>query len=597
MALVGAAWLVCELMIDSPFLHQVGVVGACALFAAAAGRWAPLTALPKRVTPDVVQRRPVVAFVVALLLLAVGYSRVASPPRLGSPATESAAPQIRSNVVLIVLDTVRAASLSLYGYTRDTTPHLRDLAGQATVYTRAIAPGDMTLSTHASMFTGLYARTHGAHFNDEGLGRPLQNQFVTLAELLSEAGYLTIGVVSNHVFFGSDYGLEQGFDTFDVRPAPQYVLLEQMRNHPNFLLRGPVYHELRRRAPASQFERHYRRAAQINAVAFGLLEDVAQRGAPFFLLLNYMDAHWPYVPPPPFDTRWPGKDASFNTSRHHRLLRQVVKERRRHIRDAEFAHLTSQYDGAIAYMDDQVGRVVEQLKHQGIYDDCLLIITSDHGEAFGERDLVEHGIGVYQDQVHVPLLIKIPGARAGSVVDRPVSLVDLMPTVLGVLGRPIPDQVHGRSLRAQTTPEPERVVSESFPNVGFLGARFARVQRAIYVGSMKYIHATTGRRELYDLSADPLETDDLSQRRTAMFDSMQQRLERWLADQPEAPDSEALADEQTIQRLKALGYLEYSVSVNPPPSSACTGRRSAAGRWTAPGRNDSTPWKMILARR
>lgn len=555
LVMVGAAWLLRELMVDATRLHKVFAVTICALIATAAGRWLSLLGTGSQVRPIRTSRGVAIVLLAVPLLLAIEYSRVAPPPRLPKlhPAAQASGNQ--TPVVLIVLDTVRAQNLSLYGYARKTTPFLREISKQATVYTRAIAPSDMTLSTHASMFTGLYARSHGAHYNDEGLPRPLADEFVTLAELLSEAGYRTIGVVSNHGYLGVGYGMGQGFHTFDVRPTPQYVILEQMREHPRFLLRGLIYDQIRQRAPAYEFERYFRRAAQINDVAFGLFEQAVERGGPFFLMLNYMDAHWPYVPPAPFDTRWPGKDAAFDTPHHYQLLEQVVRNQHRHIRNSERAHLLSQYDGAIAYMDEQIRLVVERLKRRGIYDGCLLIITSDHGEAFGERDLVDHGVGVYEHQVHVPLLIKFPGSREARVVDQPVSLVDLMPTVMDVLGRPVPENVHGRSLLALHANRAP-VISESFPNFGFLGERFRRVERAIYGGNMKYITSDKGTQDLFDLAEDPQETTNIRQYVPERAGRMHDRLIGWLASRLPPTDVELQAQEKDLRRLKSLGYLE-----------------------------------------
>ena len=333
------------------------------------------------------------------------------------------------------------------------------------------------------MFTGLYTRSHGAHHNDEGLGARLQDRFVTIAERLSDAGYLNIGVVANHILFGSGYGLEQGFDTFDVKPSWPFVIIDRMRSAEAFLLREPIFRHLAKRLPDHLFKRHYRREEQINSVAFALVDRALPRGDSLFLLLNYMDAHWPYVPPPSFDTRWPGKDLRFDTTRHFTVLRQVVRKRVRDVLDWERAHLHSQYDGAIAYMDGQVGQVVDRLKRLGIYDECLLIVTSDHGEAFGERQLVQDAISVCQDQVHVPLLIKFPGSAEGKIVDRPVSLIDLMPTIMDVLDLPTPDGVQGRSLLAPPAPDAEPMIRESYPHI-FLGSHFRRVERAIYDQNM-----------------------------------------------------------------------------------------------------------------
>ncbi len=569
LALLGVAWLLLDLLGTQGRVIKGLAVVLLLIVCAALSAFVTLIGGGRRFGPrstpplGVRARQFLWPVGVAAVVLLVAFLGARPAPRMATPTT-APAPRERSNVVLVVLDTVRAQNLSLYGYERDTTPVLKRLAGQATVFRHAVAPCDVTLTTHASIFTGLYGREHGAHFNDQGLGRALDESFRTLAETLSDAGFLNVAVVSNHVFFGAGYGLEQGFHYFDARPTPQFMILHRLGHalrDKKYTLRRPLHRFLKRLVPARQLERHYRRAERINAEAFELLADAKRRDVPFFLFVNYMDAHWPYVPPAPFDTRWPGKDPGFDSEHHYQVLREVVRDQERSITSSEREHLMSQYDGGIAYQDEQLGHLVERLKRDGQYDNSLIIITSDHGEAFGERVLVEHGVGVYQDQLHVPLVIKYPDSDKGRVVDGPVSLVDLMPTVLKLLQIPIPKAVEGRSLHGDGAKPSSPVLGESYPNVAFLGDRFQRVERALYELDHKFVWSTQGKAELYNLAKDPLEKDILKAEDLAASDAerskqLQERLTLWLKNHPPAMIRQALSDPDNIERLRSLGYVQ-----------------------------------------
>jgi arylsulfatase A-like enzyme len=182
---------------------------------------------------------------------------------------------------------------------------------------------------------------------------------------------------------------------------------------------------------------------------------------------------------------------------------------KRSVTDRERKHYVSQYDGGIAYMDFCLGEFLRQLKERGLYENTLIIITGDHGEAFGERAVVGHGRSVYQDEIRVPLIVKYPHARAKKVVEEPVSLVDLMPTILNVSGYSVPNGAQGRSLLRRGTGR--QLIGEGFilPGTARRAPRFRETQEAIFSGTMKLIRWSGGREELYDLSKDPDELHDL----------------------------------------------------------------------------------------
>jgi arylsulfatase A-like enzyme len=476
-----------------------------------------------------------------------------APPKITTNLNAPILGSDRPNVILIVMDTVRADHLSLYGYARETTPNLKEFAEEATLYNLAVAPGDMTLTTHASMFTGLLVKKHGAHSNPPKhvAGRPLDDSFHTIAEILSEKGYTTAGISSNYSYLGPYYNLDQGFQYYDARRRIPWLGHTKL-----YLLRQGVRNVLSYFVSPTHFELWYRQADEINSEVFTTLARLQGEGRPFFLFINYMDAHWPYLPPAPFDDFYPGKLKNFHTA-HYMAMQEEVMKFERKITPAEYGHLTSQYDGAIAYLDHQLSELITKLKEIGFYRNSMIIITADHGEAFGQKAYVGHGLSVYQDQVHVPLIIKYPDSKRKAVVNEYVSLVNLMPTVLDILDYPIPQNIDGTSLR-KTEPPSRLVISESYPDGWMfeLHDRFHRVERALYSKSLKYISSTAGKRELYELSRDPNEMIDLYPANNKVAKKLETRLTQWLNQQGETEETSAVKlDQDTLDRLKSLGYV------------------------------------------
>ena len=488
-----------------------------------------------------------------LLLLsvaAVAMSRVAKPPSdAGLTAVGPRTADRLPNIVLITLDTVRADHLSLYGYSRDTTPNLRQFARTATLFRRAVASSNWTLPTHASIFLGVSPRIHGVHDTSTGdvSPRALPRNRATLAELLSRRGYRTGAVVANNVILMPECGFNRGFSSFECMLPDDF---EAETGRP-YLLRTA----LRNAFAGGRREAVYCDAAAINDRAEVFLRSATENGQPFFLFLNYMDAHVPYVPPVPFDRRYDGKDSSFRWVRLSQIHEEVTVQRVRPLRQSEFAHLTSQYDGAIAYLDDQVGRLFETLRDAGVYDNTLIIITADHGEAFGESCMLGHGTSLYQHQIHVPLLIKFPHSVHCGRADAVVSSVDILPTILDVVGVPIPAGAEGRSLLR--SPEESRwVTSESYRSrgPGFTSNDARPAELAIFFGSLKRIVGAGGGYELYDVATDPNEAVNLKGQRPLPRDwdlreaeyMNQARHQRLVL---------PIADPELLNRFRALGYL------------------------------------------
>lgn len=492
------------------------------------------------------------ALVLALVLAGTGFvlggrtavqaqSPVPLPGQSGQP-----------NVLVVVMDTVRADHLSLYGYGRDTSPNLKKLAADSVVYTQAMAPSDMTLTSHASLFTGLYGSWHGAYCQppEATHGRVLNQGATTLAETLSAKGYSTLGVAAN-LYLRADFGLQRGFRTFQIpRPVPVLGADESW-----YLLRIGMRRLMSAVVDTAQFDRLFTRGDDVNQELYKVIE--AQGRAPFFAFVNYMDAHFPYIPPAPYDRLFPGKDDKLFQGDLEEAEERVIRGQA--LRPSEHSHLLSQYDGGIAYTDAQIGKLIDWLKQRNLYENTLIAITSDHGEAFGEKGLVLHGNSVYQNLLHVALMIKYPKKAATGVVNDAVSLIDVAPTILTSIGVPIDAKMQGRNLLANATLPRRNLFSESFPcpvphppECPGSGC----TSRALLAWPYKLVTSSSGKYEVYDISVDPNELHDLSAANETMASDLGTALKTWVKTMPARPKQQLKLDGDAVQRLKSLGYVQ-----------------------------------------
>jgi arylsulfatase A-like enzyme len=319
------------------------------------------------------------------------------------------------NIVLVVLDTVRADHLSGYGYNRPTSPNIDRLGRGGTLFETAIAPSSWTLPSHASMLTGTYPHIHHVERPDQELA----SGFPTLPWALRQAGYRTAAFSANTFFFSRSTGLGQGFIHF----GDFFLSVSDALAQVNFVWR---FDKLLIRAGVAQNFVGRQRAARINRAALNWI-DGSHR--PFFLALNYLDAHDPYVPPQPWRHRFskrPDPGGRLNIGQN--ILPKLTSSQ---IHDEMNA-----YDGGIAYEDNQLGRFFEELDRRGLLANTLLVVTSDHGEAFGEHGLVGHANALYFPLVHVPLIFHWPGhVPAGMRVAQPVSTKDIAATILALAGQ------------------------------------------------------------------------------------------------------------------------------------------------------------------
>jgi arylsulfatase A-like enzyme len=448
------------------------------------------------------------------------------------------------NILLVTMDTVRADHTSLYGYERDTTPRLREFARSATLYARAIATSDYTFPTHASMFSGLYPDWQGAVWSDV-----LPDGIPTLAEVLRSNGYWTSECVANYGLLGPQSGLTKGFASGEWRRA---VTLDTegtvipVRRHP-YYLRESAVRALGALMNTDYFFRTTLSAADINRCAAAMLDRARNTSAPFFLFVNYMDAHAGYVSDAPYCDLFTDGGRRLPVSVYRRLKEQVNSGKRK-LDSWEKSYLISQYDGGIAAIDSAMGELLDRLQQSGSLENTLVIITSDHGEEFGERGLLEHKIDrVDQALIGVPLLIKYPAQRDGRKYGALVSQIDLMPTVLDLTGIAARSPMEGRSLFSNEVQPLRGIVSET---AGY-GTR-----RAIISGSMKLVVSKKGSPELYDLASDPNEEHNLYSAQESRAVELAHQLEGWVAGRPHRKAQPQKLDPAAAERLKSLGYVQ-----------------------------------------
>ncbi len=386
------------------------------------------------------------------------------------------------NVLLIVLDTVRAKSLSLHGYPRRTTPSLETFAQAGVRFDRAFATSPWTAPTHAGLFTGQYPGQLSVDWS-----KPLDDTYPTLAEHLRARGYNTMAFVGNVVGCSYERGLGRGFIEYRDYPVSVGQLLQS-----SALIRGVTSFAGVRRL-TGWYEVLGRKSGEEVSNTFLAWLDKAGGDRPYFAFLNYYDAHAPYLPRPPYDTMF-GSNVRPNPWATKRWWNgsspQVVESER------------IAYEGAIAQLDAEIGRLLDALRRRGGLDRTVVIITSDHGEEFGEHGSLGHGRTLYSEVIHVPLVIVYPPAvPAGTVVTDPVTLRDVPATVSALTGSN--DRLFA-GLPLSRFWDRREPPAEPIPM-----AQQARVV-ALVRGPYHYIRNGRGRERLYDLVADPDEQHDLA---------------------------------------------------------------------------------------
>ncbi|MFH1468212.1 MAG: sulfatase [Pseudomonadota bacterium] len=454
-------------------------------------------------------------------LLACGTEAPQGPVLPAAVLAPPPAPGAPPNVVVVVLDTLRADHLGCYGYGRPTTPRIDAFAAGATRYVHALASAPWTLPSHASMLTGQAPWQHGAHSYDldapaDDNTRGISGDALTLTEHLAGHGYATGAFLANEAFLAKRYHLDQGFGTYHLEHVT---------------------------------------AAQLNPRVLGWVDEHA--GGPFFLLVNFMDVH------SPLNT---ARRAGFlegvaggSSNRLVHSLRAPVMAGRGAWPEKKLARLVDMYDLALANLDEQVGVLLDAFAQRGLTDRTLFVVVSDHGAYFGEHRLLGHSKDVYRQAMEVPLIIRAPGQAAGETVDTEVTSADLPALILGRLDPPLdaespfpPSDAALGALGENYYARPKDLFGVPW------GDRFHRVRRSLVRWPWKLIQSSDGQHELYDLSQDPAEADNLFPARPDIAAPMLVAIEEVVAQAaPDAGlDPVAPLSEAEKRALQALGYMD-----------------------------------------
>ncbi len=505
-----------------------------------------------------VQRSRAATMILALLAASVLGSTVWAwnqSPRVPSSSALATSPQ-QPHVVLIVLDTLRRDHLGCYGSPAGLTPVLDELAAESTVYDRAYATAPWTVPSHASMFTGHYVKSHGC---DSSEHLWLDDRWLTLPEMLQGENYQTVSLVANVTLELANF--RQGFD------------------HHVYLRPSRAQGELRLTSTLKRFGWPDRWVDKGSAEAVIELDDWLthrrDESRPMFLFVNLMEPHQPYLPPQPErNRRLPDGCSAREAARLGADEFDGTEWHARRVEPGQKADLArALYEGEVAYQDRRLGDLLDVLRTRLDLDRALLIVTSDHGENLGEGRRWGHLFAINDHLIHVPLLVRYPSSfPPGRRIPGFCQLVDIVPTVFDVLGRPVPaDDLPGRTLVpehfvardaafAEWAPQhfSLRTIAETLGAQGFTDRYNARL-RTVVTDEYQYVWSSDGRHRMYHKLSDPDQKLNLVTNEPADARRLDDQLARWWADTPAyvrpALPAASPIDQDALETLKTLGYV------------------------------------------
>jgi arylsulfatase A-like enzyme len=467
-------------------------------------------------------QRTVNGLAVILALLPVGgllLRGIDSPPASNGDGQSR---RVR-NIVLITVDTLRADAVR-----SELTPEIDELSRDAVVFTKAISPAPWTLPAISSLMTGLNPAVHGGTHRRS----TISSRFVTLAEKLQEAGYLT-GAIGKNPFLLAERNLDQGFQLYDFYPRSD-------------VLRSLGATLLRRIWPAE-----FRLDVSDAEITERALDWISEhRASDFFLWVHYFGPHQPYLPPEPFRPEGAAPTGVQNGFDRFRAVRQGTFNP-----DAEQrAWIRKLYDAEVRSTDQNVGALLDGLRESKLYEDSLIVFTSDHGEEFWEHDGFEHGHTLYRELLEVPLILKAPGFPRGEVVTDVVSTEQVMSTVLKDCGI---ESEESLAPALSVGSDPQHLVVSG-------GALYFEERVAARFGAYWYIRSlVSGREELYDMESDPEQQSSIAgsaaeeiHRARSLLVTWEDRMDPIKRVYETEEDEELQLSPGTRERLRSLGYIQ-----------------------------------------
>jgi arylsulfatase A-like enzyme len=470
---------------------------------------------------------------------------------------------MKHNILLITIDCLRADHTSFMGYHRTTTPNLDQLSKEAVLFTKTFATGPRTPESFKSLHTSTYPLMYGG-------GMSLSEHHITLAELLHQNDYETVAFHSNpHI--SANFGYDKGFKIFWDSTEEIPLISKLGHQLGTYLKKDTVLYRLFRRF--GMFAKTYVNASPYaNAGTIGNKTKIWLENAtePFFLWVHYMDPHYPYLPSDNYLKLFRETHVSKQTI--NKLLVKML-EAPEEISEAERQILIDLYDAEIRFTDESIGKLFAYLKNTGLYDNLLIIISADHGDEFKEHGDFSHAtwafkvinnkisVKLYNELLHVPLLIRFPQQHIGTKIEGLVSLIDLPPTIADIQDIDLPDNWCGESLVPMIDDGELRENSIVFSEYRVEDNGWAGPVIACMTRDWKYIYdGVFGRDELYNLYDDPGEQnnliescpDEMEELRKYVLDHIQLLKES----QSATENIKVEVDDRLIQRLRDLGYLE-----------------------------------------
>lgn len=486
-----------------------------------------------------------------------------------------------TNVVLIVMDTARVDAVFGTKQTQPVASEINRIARAGSRCVRAFAPAPWTLPSHASLFTGTYPSKHGAHAGH----KKLDSQLKTLAEVFQDSAYETVAV-SNNTWISEEFGFAREFEPF--HKTWQYVqsdtdLGKIARTKEGTEMFRALASELTRGNPlinlANAFYGKFLRkqeddgARQTNEWIQNWLQS-RDTSPPFFLFVNYLEPHLEYRPPKDFTEEFLPEDVSYDDAMDVPQDAWEYIAGKTDLSDRDFEVLRALYRAEIAYLDHRLRELVDLLKELGEWDDTIFVVTSDHGENIGDHGLMDHQYCLYDTLLHVPLIIHGGSFTGGGTVDDLVQLTDLVPTLLDAVGIDAPEfraQAQGHSFHPDADTEPrERIIAEYVapqPSMEALEKRvgnlpehvrmYDRSLRAIRTDEWKLVRGSDGSTELYHVSSDPEESENVAEQNPDIVETLGEQLDAWLDSFGRAQSDGAVEiSPETQSRLEELGYLQ-----------------------------------------